>query len=388
VTWAGAAPAFNAVLLPSADTEPLAAFLLQLGAGDWAAQSQQQQQQQQQQQHDEPDVTQPAGRQVISPADLRAYCGRSFAADEEGLTTVRCCFLSGCQCCGCAAATATLSASGLEEQLQACGASLQGLRVLSEPQQQQQQPQGEERQAGSSWALQPGQFDELLSATRLFHLQQPGWYQPYGGSSSSECQQQQTDAADAAQLRQLQAQLRPLRDVVALREVHLEQQDGGSYVWPIGFFDEMAEDALAVAQRQLSRQARQTEQVVQQLRRLTTTPGGTGQPPVSLPDEDEGGEGGDEDEDEVELGVGALDVLQAATEDFIVQQLAAANELALHAGRQEVQPQDLRLALQLSGYGSYVQQSAVSAASTAGRHSGARAGSSASAMLLGRRQQG
>jgi hypothetical protein len=58
-----------------------------------------------------------------------------------------------------------------------------------------------------------------------------------------------------------------------------------------------------------------------------------------------------EDDCELSMQADAVQLLQQAAEDFLVQQLSGANQLALHAGRQEVRPGDLRLALQSSGYG-------------------------------------
>ncbi|WIA33640.1 hypothetical protein OEZ86_006763 [Tetradesmus obliquus] len=68
-------------------------------------------------------------------------------------------------------------------------------------------------------------------------------------------------------------------------------------------------------------------------------------------------EEGSEDMMDLDIEPEALDLLAAAAEDFLVQQLAAAGELAVDvAGRQEVGPGDVRTALAARGHGHMLAQ--------------------------------
>jgi hypothetical protein len=214
------------------------------------------------------------------------------------------------------------------------------------------------------------------------------------------------DEVDAAQLQVLQSVLQPLRDVAALREIHLQQQQQGPAL-PAELFRQMVEDVVCDTFSQRQRQQQEEQRVREQLRCIMgpgvgTTPavaaagagiaggaGGGGVQGVSRPvfgspsrvharaaaaaaggltatpsspaaaaaaagssSSAAGVDVGDEEAVcELSMQPDALQLLQQAAEDFLQQQLASANRLALHAGRQEVQPADLRLAFASSGYG-------------------------------------
>lgn len=251
--------------------------------------------------------------------------------------------------------------------------------------------------------LSEEQLRQLATATRLYHLQQPSWYDSSSRSSNSSnndsssssagnsvpgCTAEPTAAADRAQLQEVAALLRPLRDVVALREAHLQQQQQTGCALPPELFDQTVQDVLNDVLAARRHQRQQEERVQEQLRRVLGTsavgsvPRSPGRPAASLgspagtPNRLRTGSGGEgthspaaagrsqansgaavggaavaEGECELGLQADALQLLQQAAEDFLVQQLSGANRLALHAGRQEVGPHDLRLALLSSGYG-------------------------------------
>ena len=503
VGWAGAVPHIEPALLPDPATEPITAFLLEL------AQTTMQQQEELDSSTGVTSVTSSSSSRrwlpCVYPVDLRMYCGVTVTAPAaaqpaevkptagQGYSTppqaphaaaasgpssaaavagtavvfegpsVSCCFMSGWQCSSCAAASADLAAAGLKAQLELCRITLQS--ALTTPattshyqqEQQQQQEEGEEGREGdggqaSGVAARPWlseqQLQDLLHATRLYHLQQPalddGGSNDGSGSSmmgqaqgsaaqlaqqlrgmqlqppaartpctqphpqQQQQQQQQQgltdgDEMDAAQLQVSQSVLQPLRDVAALREIHLQQQQQGPAL-PAELFRQMVEDVVCDTFSQRQRQQQEQQQVREQLRRIMgpgvgTTPaaaagagiaggaGGGGVQGVSRPvfgspsrvharaaaaaggltatpaspaaaaaagssSSAAGVDVGDEEAVcELSMQPDALQLLQQAAEDFLQQQLASANRLALHAGRQEVQPADLRLALASSGYG-------------------------------------
>ncbi|KAF6255471.1 hypothetical protein COO60DRAFT_1661495 [Scenedesmus sp. NREL 46B-D3] len=161
-----------------------------------------------------------------------------------------------------------------------------------------------------------------------------------------------------------------------LREMHLQQSQGGS-VWPMAHFEELAHDALeqACAER---RQQRRALRRMQQL--AAGEPGGSAaaawqagsaaaaagmqQDWVAPAGEGEGeaasgsaSEDGSDDMSDLDIEPEALDLLAAAAEDFLVQQLGAAADLALDAaGRQEVGGGDVRMALAARGLGHMLAQ--------------------------------
>jgi hypothetical protein len=323
IAWGGAVPSFNPALLPDPAREPQAAYLLELAAGNWVpapgsqpGNQQQRQQQQQQQQQQQPQAHEGQGRAdagtvcgvrssrvtTIFPADLHVYCGASagsssasassdevlaggsahaaatptpsaaevlgsFAGEPRG----QCCFLCGWQCSDCAVATTALAGASLDAQLQACRASLERVQVrVPAPEQQQQQQL----------------LDAVMAATRLFHLQQPAWYDAgedtqhsgddrsgSGGDSSNPATAEAAVRARQAQqqLERMQQQLQPLRDVVALREVYL-QQHSSRPVWPHAAFAELAADALDDVQQQMRSERLQRKRLQERLR-LATRPG-------------------------------------------------------------------------------------------------------------------
>jgi hypothetical protein len=510
VGWAGAVPHIEPSLLPDPATEPITAFLLELAQ---TTMQQQEELDSSTGVTSVTNSSSSSSRRwvpCVYPVDLRMYCGvtvtepaaaqpaeakptagqgystppqapsAAAAAAAEGAAavfegpSVSCCFMSGWQCSSCAVASADLAAAGLEAQLERCRINLQSAVTTpatitdhQQPQQQQQEGEGgtqegnvgqAARAAGVGYLMgscHPGlseqQLQDLLHATRLYHLQQPvldgsgsdGGSSDVGSGSSrgqaqgsaaqlaqqlrgmqlqppsartpspqphpqQQQQQQQQgvaggDEVDAAQLQVLQSVLQPLRDVAALREVHLQQQQQGPAL-PAELFRQMVEDVVCDTFSQRQRQQQEEQRVREQLRRImgpgvgTTSvaaaaaagagiaggAGGGGVQGVSRPvfgspsrvharaaaaggitatplspaaavgSSSSGvsvGMGDNEAVCELSMQPDALQLLQQAAEDFLQQQLASANRLALHAGRQEVQPADLRLALASSGYG-------------------------------------
>jgi hypothetical protein len=188
------------------------------------------------------------------------------------------------------------------------------------------------------------------------------------------------------QFRRVQQQLQPLKDVTAVREIYLQQQQKGPAI-PVLHLQEWASDALdAVCEER--QQRRRLQQQVQMLTvqhakfmEKTELPAaaaaaeGSGRPGRTAPqasgnkddgdedddmlDHNDGNDGNDDDDDDDEVmdtasersfDTEAVELLSAAAEDFMVQQFQFANQLALHAGRQEVTAADLRMALATSGY--------------------------------------
>ncbi len=385
--------------MPHPQQELLTAWILQLAAGKW---------QQVRQQHIT-DASSSSGSSVLFPVDLRYYCGRSWPLQETGALAavpavaaaaavakpVVCCFLSGWQCSSCAIATAASHAVHIDAQLDACRTTLAGLRVDME---------AVEGSAGSKCraadavdscvGLTDAQLQQLVEATHMYHLQQQWWYDDSAtapaafaahscadshvssSNSRAEPRWQLLPAVDQVRLANLQLLLQPLRDVAALREVQLQQQQAGN-AWPEGDFEGMVHTAL----EGVAAQKRQQSKLQRQLQRCILEPASAdiaGLPSVAAFKAAVGSSsagfgaaavdtstaaaaavaGGDDDvmedesssDDAMDIDEEALDVLAAATDDFMVQQFRRANAFALHAGRQEVGPEDLRLALLSSGY--------------------------------------
>jgi hypothetical protein len=235
------------------------------------------------------------------------------------------------------------------------------------------------------------QLQQLMHATRLYHLQQQWWYESTaaatsrnaqgsssdgGTSSSSEVSAgwQSLSAVDQVQLANVQPLLQPLRDVVALREVHLQQAQDGC-VWPMAHLEGVVHDALETVC--LERQ--QQRQVLQRMQQLAAGQCGSSGPSSMRPagstaataaagvgsadaadDQAVSGsasEDGSDDLMDLDIEPEALDLLAAAAEDFLVQQLAAAGDLAGGAaGRQEVGATDVRMALAARGHGHILAQ--------------------------------
>jgi hypothetical protein len=297
------------------------------------------------------------------------------------------------QCSGCAAATAELPGE-LDAKLELCQAGLAGLAVREGTAAAVGILQGQQHSSGSSGAagellqLQAEQLQQLMHATRLYHLQQQWWYDyskgnsdaqgsSDGGSSSSRGEASLVGCVplapvDQVQLANVQQLLQPLRDVAALREMQLQQLQGGC-VWPMARFEGMVHDAL----EQVCSERGQQRAVVKRLQQLATAPPGgvrlaaaagvqqsrqAGS--VMLSDDSEAAlasgsasEEGSEDMMDLDIEPEALDLLAAAAEDFVVQQLAAASDLAVDvAGRQEVGPADVRVALSVRGHGHILAQ--------------------------------
>jgi len=410
VGWSGAVPcSIDPQLLPDPQSEPLTAYLLQLADGSW--------------QQEQQGAAGGSHCRVVHPADLRVYCGVRLSAPPAAIPcslapappavegaagtagsscaavgpSVSCSFLSGWQCSTCAAETAALSGAGFEAQMDACRQGLQdmqGFLTLSQP---KQQGQGLRPSSSSSkiagQALSEAQLEQLLQATRLYHLQQPYWYDSASSSRGAgqsaalpqqDKQQQQQQPSwgvtDAAQLEEVQTELQALRDVVALREIRLQQHESCS-VFPQEYFEQLVQDVLSDVVRQRRQDQEQflrQAQVQDQLKRLLRpssaaaataafglsgssgmigrATGTAGSSNAAVPDQEQAEAAALEDEvlHDLQLQPDALQLLQQAAEDFLVQQLSGANRLALHAGRQEVGPQDLRLALLSSGYGHLV----------------------------------
>jgi hypothetical protein len=384
--------------LPAADQEPLTAWLLQLAAGAW----QQQQQQQQQDTFGTATTTTSSSSSVkiLYPADLRLYCS---GAGSPGSSAV-CCFLSGMQCSSCAAATAALPVE-LDAKLDACMVGLAGLAVRAGVGAAACLLQGQQNSSSSCDNSMGGaeqlvqltgqQLQQLMHATRLYHLQQQWWYDPAAVASSRDAQGSSSDrgsssssggnevlagwqslsAVDQVQLANMQPLLQPLRDVVALREMHLQQAQDGC-VWPMAHFEGMVHDALETvcAERQ------QQRQIVKRMQQLAAgQPGsssgsssmwpagrsaaaaGLGVASADAADDQavfgSASEDGSEGMMELDIEPEALDLLAAAAEDFLVQQLGAAGDLAVGAaGRQEVGAADVRMALAARGHGHILAQ--------------------------------
>lgn len=246
--------------------EPLADWLLQLAAGNWepAAQGASAAP------ADEEAQGSRTSSPVLFPLDLRYYCGQrwhsslyhdligkgdngnadsgkciggqacgsssSSSGGDSCSSSVVCCFLSGVQCSSCAASTARQASAGLDEQLLLCQESLKGIRGITKADKSHAScsDTGADICGREKQTLLDEQLQELMQAIRLFHLQQPCWYDSNvqdtgaghigGGSSSSSNGCAVVDAAPwphAAQhqLLRVQQQLQPLRDVAAVREI-------------------------------------------------------------------------------------------------------------------------------------------------------------------------
>lgn len=284
--------------------------------------------------------------------------------------------------------------------MQACEDDLKRVQQLAAGQSQLHGANRESDDAGSELpGLSDSQLQQLLHATRLYHLQQPAWYTAGGDGST----------ANQVQLQEVQALLQPLRDVVALREIHLQQQEA-SHVLPAEYYEQLVQDALLNTVRKRQQQQQQKEAVWEQLRRLTGPSAGTSAAAaaagVTSPhspssrrrasgllqaprdavmvdstdattDADAAAGGSGEEHCELSLQPDAMQLLQQAAEDFLVQQFASANRLALHAGRQDLQPQDLRLALSSSGHSHMLPE-----------HGGGRAGTRSGPQGVGRSSSG
>lgn len=380
VAWAGAIPGFSSSLLPVPEQEPLTAWLSGLAAGRLGQQQQQEQEQDVQQRQQGQDVnTGSRCGHVLFPADLRFYCSRTWQANDgappaaitagTACHSLVCSFLSGWQCSSCAAATAALPGD-LEAQLEACTVGLAGLPVVVNSNAAvAAATAGAEAGQGAAAALAAGaaaaavervltdaQRQELMEATRLYHLQQQSWYEGAQGSSNTSCSNlpgwQSMSPVDQVQLANVQQPLQPLRDVAALRQVALQQAQSDP-VWPIGHFEGMVYEAVEAVAAQKGQQQALTRQL-QQL--VSPVAGGlAGCSSSSIADAAAGDEE-ESSEDLMDIDAEAVDILAAATEDFLVQQFRAANELALYAGRQQVQPQDLHMALASTGYRHLLQQ--------------------------------
>lgn len=365
-------------------------------------------------------MAQPAQTAAVASGSVStaptAAAGQGSVSDPAG-PSVTCCFMSGWQCSSCAAHTAALAAAGLEAQLEACKSSLQQANQALAKQQG-----GDKHGADGDCAcrLSDGLLRELLLGTRMYHLQQPSWWAAgstnsgdlagnaaaAGASSGISGQQQsqqgdgsgpkQLDDVDRLQLEQLQPLLRPLRDVVALRETHLQQQQQSS-VLPDEYFAQFVHDIVGdvVRTREQEQQEREvmvlemqeqlrcgTARSAEALATAVAAAGGGGaavaragsgvlcspsrganlrlsgtaaaSPAAASSSSSGAGAGGDSSAEEgvpdTEMQADAVALLQQAAEDFLVQQLAGANRLALHAGRQEVGVEDLWLAMRTSGY--------------------------------------
>lgn len=354
VAGAGVVPAVRALLLPDAESEPLAALLLQVGR--------------------DPRCLAPAapapGWRLLFPLDLRYYCGgpvssaagaspAAASSAAANAASARCCFLSGAQCGGCSGAHAQLegSCADLEAQLAACSASWEGvLRASSD---------GAPADAGRSSGLRHQLLREggallaqLLLATRLYHTQSGWWYEA----------PEQLAPEQAAALLAHQPLLRQLWDVAALQQVQLEQRRVGPALEGASF-EAMAEDLLeGCLQEGAAAQAAaagagpataglQTWGSNDSSSAMAVDCGGDGastSPAGALAAAEGGGastSGGDGSSSKVDLSSEAIEALQAAAEQLVVEQLGLAQDLALHAGRQQVTPADLALALRSSGYG-------------------------------------
>jgi hypothetical protein len=371
-------PRISNNVLPAAEQEPLTAWLLQLAAGAW-------QQPQQQQDTTGSSVTgssSSSSGKVLYPADLRLYCGTAGSSGPV------CCFLSEVQCSSCAEATAALPLE-LDAKLAACQAVLAGLAVKVGVGAAADVLSGQQRYSSSSSSSTPEglvtltaeQLQQLMHATRLYHLQQQWWYDyaaaaatgnAQGSSSSSSTEAaggwQLLSAVDRVQLAKVQPLLQPLRDVVALREMHLQQASDGC-VWPLAHFEGMVHDAL----EQVCAERQQQRKVVQRMQQTLARESGTAGPmrqggnaaaaAAAADDaEDQAASGsaseeGSDDMMDLDIEPEALDLLAAAAEDFLVQQLGAAGDLAGGAaGRQEVGAGDVLMALAARGHGHILTQ--------------------------------
>jgi hypothetical protein len=313
------------------------------------------------------------------------------------------------QCSSCAAATAALPVD-LDAKLDACKAGLAGLAVRGGVGAAACLLKGQHSAAGhSAYSSSSGgvsfngaeqlvqlteqQLPQLMHATRLYHLQQPWWYDSAaaassrnaqgsssdGGSSSSSNEvsagRQSLSAVDQVQLANMQPLLQPLRDVVALRETHLQQAQDGC-VWPMAHFEGMVHDALET----VCAERRQQRQIVQRMQQLAAGNSGSSSGPSSMwpagssaaaaglgvasadAADDQAvsvsaSEDGSDDMMELDIEPEALDLLAAAAEDFLVQQLGAAGDLAVGAaGRQEVGAADVGVVLAARGHGHILTQ--------------------------------
>lgn len=295
------------------------------------------------------DVMAAGGGALVHPVDLRHYCGYdggggsgsagggSASSGSTGSAGARrCCFFSGRQCARCQALTAAAERAPLEERLEACRASVRRYLPAVAGGRGGGRSGGASSGGGASAlpaapALTAEQAEELLEGARLYALERAWWHDGglAGGDGSGGA------AAAAAADERRQRLLRPLRDVAALAAVQREQGELGAAepAWRAEYFEDMALDALEAA----------------------LGGGGSG-----------GSDGDDQQQQEgsgarATAGAGdyefepeAYEALAAAAEALLAEQFAAAQGLALRAGRQEVAPADLRAALRLSGLGHLV----------------------------------
>jgi hypothetical protein len=322
VAGAGAPPALRAALLPDAASAPLAAALCELAAL--------------QPRH----VMAAGGGALVFPVDLRRYCGYAPGGGPSapaqgsggGGGAVRCCFFSGRQCARCSGLDAADAGKPLAARVDACRVSLvRYLPVLTS--------------AVAKQGLGAAAARELAEGARLYALQRAVWYEPElsqrggdGGSGSGReaagLEAAATAAAAAAAV-SVDALLAPLREVEALRQIQQEQGRGAwSPAWAPEAFEEMAWDALEGAVRERPAAAG------------ADCASGSGGGRASL---DGGGAPAAARPEDFEFEGEALEALAAGAEALLADAFAAAQGLALRAGRQEVAPADLRAALRGAG---------------------------------------
>lgn len=339
--------------MPSPEQEPLTTWLMQLASGKLM----------QQQRESGSSYGCGSSGAVVFPADLRYYCGRKWEApvpcvsaaqgcsaagpsggsDSSPRSTayhtsapaaVVCCYLSGWQCSNCAGATAALAAGDFGQQLKDAISSLQGIAAAPW--------NADSSSSGQKCGFSNEQWQQLKGVTRMYHLQQPWWYETTSSTSSTlSSKGSGLSSIDQVQLAHVQQHLAPLRDVVAIREVYLQQQEEG-LVWPRHDFDAMVGDALD----SVVREKQQQTALQKQLQRLVVKPA-AGRSSAAAADHEATDDPGSCD---MEVDDEALTLLATAAEDFLVQQFRSANEFALYAGREEMLPEDVRMALVTGGY--------------------------------------
>jgi hypothetical protein len=351
----------RAALLPDPAREPLAAVLAALAAL-------------------RPRTAMAAGGgALVFPADLRHYCGYDGG---PGGAVARCCFLSGRQCGRCAELTAAAErGQSLEERLAASRASL--LRYLpaldplplpgsaaaaaaaSSLSTSSRNSGGCGPLSGAVPRLSAEQVEELLEGARLYALQRAWWFDPElrrddGGGGGGD----DGDTLGAA-LPQLRALTAPLRDVEALRQVTEEQgaEAAARPAWAEEDFQQMALDALEDALAPHSGEGGGgTGGPGSSSGRGGAAEGSSGMAVEGVGSADGGSGGGTAAAalpQDYEMEPEALEALAAAAEALLTEQFAAAQGLALGAGRQEVTPADLRAALRAGGLGHLLPPSAV-----------------------------
>jgi hypothetical protein len=311
VAGAGVVPGVPAALLPDARREPLAAVLFEAGrrpgcigggAGSGGSSG-----------------AGAAPARLMHPLDLHYHCGSEAGAAGSS----RCCFLAGVQC-GTCAQLQQAAPQDPEARLALCAQGWQA--ALAQPPAAGVQPSAaRELLAANGGAL----LHQLLAAVRVYSCRQDWW-----AEAPQDLQPDQAAALAAAA-----PALQQLADVAALRDIQQQQAAAGCAASTSEFTAAAMQAYDAVLQQR--RQQQRAEAAL-------GPDAASGQGAAAAAGA--GAAPGADAEEEPQLSPEALQALQAAAEQLVVEQLSLAQEGALMSGgHAAVTPANLRWALRVSG---------------------------------------